>query len=253
MPNFDPSKIVLNRKPMKYDHRDFRLADYITPEMRKKAAGLTWVDWPIQYGLNQGATPHCVGFAYGNFGVSCPVEQLTWTDQIGHDIYYKAKEIDGEPGAENGSTTRSGVQAFMSFAKLDKNIYAFASSMEDIIVWLLAVGPVITGTNWYSQMMNPDSNGRIHVGGYLAGGHEWMISGVNTVEKWFHCTNSWGEDWGINGQFTISFDDYQRLLNEQGDAVTTAEVAGAPEPPPEPIPNPGCLPKALYWLYKKTL
>jgi hypothetical protein len=233
--------IVLNRQPNKYDHRDFRLGDYITAAKRQLAAVTTQREWEVAKILDQGDTPHCVGFAWAGFGISLPVADLLWNNATGDSIYYTAKVIDGEPKQENGSSTRSGVQAFMRYGSLQGNSYAFANSLQDIITWVLTSGPVITGTNWYNQMFNPDAQGVVTVGGGVAGGHEWMISGVDTTTQLFKCTNSWGAGFAKSGQFYISFSDYQRLLNEQGDACTALEVpAGPTPPPPPPTPN-GCL------------
>jgi hypothetical protein len=230
------SDIVLNRKPMKYDHRDYRLGDYITPSMRMKAQSIDFMDWEIARILDQGSTPHCVGFAWAGFGISVPVCD-DWDNAMGDKIYYAAKVIDGEPNQETGSTTRSGVRAFMQFGHLENNAYAFATSMDSLIVWLKTVGPIITGTNWYTDMFYPDAiTGLVKVGGWIEGGHEWMISGVDTIKRQFHCTNSWGTAYGLGGQFYIGFDDYERLFNEEGDAVTTTEVPCPPEPEPT-----GCL------------
>lgn len=246
---FDPKQIVLARKPMVYDHRDFRLSDYITPEMRAVALGMTSMDWEVSRILDQGNTPHCVGYAWAGFGIALPIFD-DWNNDMGEKIYYQAKIYDGEPNQENGSTTRSGVQAFMDFGKLEANTYAFATSVEDIVVWVLTVGPVITGTNWYQEMFYPDGDGIVRVGGYLAGGHEWMICGVDRSKALFHCVNSWGTSYGIGGKFYIGFSDYQLLFNEQGDAVTALEVI--PVIPPPPPPPPGCLPlsKTLQRLFK---
>ena len=234
----DFSKIVvLNRKPMPYDHRDYRLADYITPVMRKRAAAITKQEWAVAHILDQGSSPHCVGFAWADFGISLPVFD-DWQSAQGDAIYYAAKVFDGEPGAEDGSTTRSGVQAFMEFAKLQGNTYAFANAMQDVITWVLTTGPVITGTNWYDGMFTPDANGLVKISGKVAGGHEWEISGVDTVARLFKCTNSWGTAFGVGGQFYIGFDDYQRLLNESGDACTAVEITPSPTPNPTPTPTP---------------
>ena len=233
MENFER---ILARKPMKYDHRDFALREFITPAMRKRAATITTQDWKMGHILDQGNTPHCVGFAWAGFGISVPVVD-DWDNPMGDKIYYAAKVIDGEPNQEDGSDTRSGVKAFGQFANL--GAYAFATSMDDVITWLLVNGPVITGTNWYDNMFYPDSKGLVTISGSIAGGHEWMISGVDTVKKVFHCTNSWGNSWGVNGQFFVSYADYQRLLNEQGDACTATELDVAPIPVPTPTPTPG--------------
>lgn len=237
----DFSTRKLTRKPRRYDSRDFRLSEFITPAMRARAAQITQMDWKVDHILDQGDTGHCVGFAWAGFGISVPVAD-DWKNDMGDTIYYEAKVIDGEPGQEDGSDTLSGVKAFMHFAKLQNSAYAWASSIDDIVTWVLTTGPVITGTNWYNNMFNPNASGLVKVGGGIAGGHEWMISGVDTVKKQFHCTNSWGDSFGVGGQFYISFKDYARLLAEQGDAVTAAEIATAPAPTPTPVPVPAPVP-----------
>lgn len=233
-------------KPRKYDHRDFQLSDYITLEMRLQAATITAYDWPDSKILDQGNTPHCVGYAWAGYGIAEPVAD-PWDNSMGEDIYYRAKVIDGEPGGENGSTTLSGVKAFMQLAVLDG--YAFASKLDDIIVWILTKSPVIVGTNWEYNMFYPDADGLVHTGGGVAGGHEYMITGVDTVARQFHCANSWGTGFGVNGTFKIGFDDFQSLWDSGGDAVTAVEITGTPIPP-TPTPGPGCILGILKWLVK---
>lgn len=248
---FDPSQIVLARKPMPYDHRDFRMVDFITPAMRARAGQITAQEWNAPIILDQGATPHCVGYAWATFGNTFPVSD-GWDNNMGENIYYAAKVIDGEPGAEDGSSTRSGVQAFMQYGHLDRDAYAFAGSMQDIITWVLANGPVVVGTNWYDNMFYPDADGLVTIGGNVAGGHEWTIIGVDTIARVFHAVNTWGTSWALKGHFVIGFDDMQRLLNEQGDACTAAEVTAEPVPPtptpvPVPVPTPTPTPKVPKW------
>lgn len=237
---FDPNSIILNRQKMPYDHRDFRMSDYITPAMRERALQITSMDWKIEKILNQGNTGHCVGYAWAGFGIAYPIPR-PWGNDMGEKIYYTAKEIDGQPRQENGTDTRSGVEAFMRYGSLENNAYIFANSLYDIIIWVLTVGPVVTGTNWYDSMFYPDpNNGTVKISGYVAGGHEWLIVGVDTEKRLFHCVNSWGESFGQGGKFYIGFEDYQRLMNEQGDAVTTTDflTVPIPEPTPEPAPEP---------------
>lgn len=246
--------IILARKPMPFDRRDLRLSMFITPAMRLEALTMTERDWNVPVILDQGNTPHCVGFAWAGFGVAYPVSD-PWDNSMGDKIYYTAKEIDGEPGQENGSNTRSGVQAFMKYGVLDSNAYAFAYSLDDIVTWVLTKGPVITGTDWYYDMFSPDTDGTVHVGGGVAGGHEWMINGVDTVKKEFHCVNSWGLSFGVNGHFKISFDDYRTLFDNQGDACTTLEIEiPVPVPPAPPEPPAPKVPKwfkdFICWLCK---
>lgn len=228
---------LLGRHP-RWDYRNYRLSDYITPEMRRKAAQTPRTVWELPTIPDQGSTPHCVGFGWLNFGNCTPVPD-GWPNDRGHEIYYQAKVEDGEPGAENGSSTLSGVKAFMHFGFLKDSAYAFASSIEDIKTWLLINGPVVVGTNWYNSMFEPDDNGFVQIFGGIAGGHEWMLYGYDVSTDAFFCANSWGENWGMKGRFYISSANLERLMREEGDACTTVEVTTGPTPPP-PAPPPGC-------------
>lgn len=250
---------VLNRRP-KYDYRNFRLSDFITPEMRLKAQGTPVREWDLPFISDQGPSPHCVGFGWLNFGNCDPVMD-GWQNDRGHEIYYAAKDIDGEPGAENGSSTLSGVKAFMKYGFLSGSNYAFANSLEDVKVWVLANGPVVVGTNWYDSMFVPNYDGVVDVYGYIAGGHEYLIIGYDRESDLFHCANSWGTGFGINGTFYIRGVDFERLMREEGDACTTIEISATPEPPPlppptpepPPAPVPTPLPDWLVWLFKKII
>lgn len=246
----DFSTRVLNRQPH-YDYRNYRLADFITPAMRQRAAVVTSKEWELPFISDQGPTPHCVGFGWLNYGNADPVMD-GWPNDMGHELYYRAKEYDGEPGAENGSSTLSGVKSFMTFGILKDNAYAFATTIEDVKVWVLAQSPVVVGTNWYNDMFEPDSNGLVHVGGGIAGGHEYMIVGYDRNTDLFKCANSWGSGFGLGGFFYISARDFAQLMTEEGDACTAVEITGEPVPPPTPPPAPGCLPLAglFFNLYK---
>ncbi len=247
---------VLNRKPH-YDFRNYRLSDFITPAMRAKAMGTPAREWDLPFIPDQGNTGHCVGFGWLNFGNCDPVMD-GWPNDRGHEIYYKAKEYDGEPGNENGSSTLSGVKAFMDFGKLKDSAYAFATSLEDVKIWTLANGPVVTGSDWYDGMFYPDSNGVVVPSGWVAGGHEYMIIGYERETDLFHYANSWGTGFGIDGKFYMHAVDYEKLMRQQGDACTAFEITSTPvpppPPPPEPPPAPGCAPisSIFYSLYKWT-
>ncbi len=243
---------ILNRKP-RWDYRNnnYLLKNYITPAMRAKAMGTPAREWDLPFIPDQGNTGHCVGFGGLNFGNCDPIMD-GWPNDRGHELYYKAKEYDGEPGQENGSSILSGVKAFMDFGKLKDNAYAWVSSLEDVKVWTLAQGSVYTGTDWTDGMFWPDSNGIIYPTGWVAGGHAYLIIGYERETDLFHFANSWGTGFGKNGTFYMYANDFEKLMRQQGEAVTMVEIASGPVPPPEPPPAPGCSPAAsvFYSLYK---
>jgi len=82
----------------------------------------------------------------------------------------------------------------------------------------------VVGTNWYYGMFYPDRNGLIKVKGGLAGGHAYVVNGVDTKNKLFRIKNSWGKSWGIQGRAFISFNDMARLIREQGEICLATEL-----------------------------
>ena len=217
---------ALGRKPMKYDARDWRMKDFLSVNDYKTT--VTQKLWNLGKILDQGDTPHCVGFAWAQYGICEPVVDL-FDNSDGDRIYYEAKVIDGEPNQEDGSTTRSGVQAMVNDGRVEAN-YAFANSIADIEAWVLNKGPVVTGTNWTYNMFTPDSKGFVKPTGFIAGGHEYLIVGADSQAKVFTFANSWGEGWGQKGFFYMTYKDYQKLFNAQGDACVSVELALTPEP-----------------------
>jgi hypothetical protein len=77
---------------------------------------------------------------------------------------------------------------------------------------------VILGVDWFNNMVDPDENGIIRASGYVLGGHAILANGVNVKKKLVRLHNSWGPDWGLNGDCFISFDDLAKLLRRNGEA-----------------------------------
>src|SRR5258708_7963234 len=76
------------------------------------------VSWPdVRSTLDQGQTPHCVGFGWAQWGSTDPVED-NFANADGNAIYADCKIIDGQPGQQNGSNVRSGPQALKNRALL---------------------------------------------------------------------------------------------------------------------------------------
>lgn len=162
--------------------------------------------------LDQGDTPHCVGFGCAQFGNTEPIDDH-WVNQDGHDIYYEAKIIDGEPKAEDGSSVHSGVKALKNRKRV--GVYAWSTSITDIKAWVLSKGPVIVGSDWYNNMFNPDQNGFVVPTGGIAGGHCFLIVGWADDDT-ITFLNSWGSSWGKGGRFHMKATDFNVLVQSNG-------------------------------------
>lgn len=212
------NKFGLGRIRSEIDTRDYKLKNYIPEKMGDLSGSKNW-DFPSEP-LNQNETNHCVGFGGANFGINIPIQD-NYTNKDGHDFYYKCKIVDGEPGAEDGSTVRSIAKVLRMAGRIDH--YAFASFVNEITYWLLNNGPVIVGTDWTEDMFTPDENNIIHPTGDVVGGHCYLLN-EKTENNLYGIQNSWGDEWGIKGKAYISIDDFVKLSRNYGEAVTAVEM-----------------------------
>jgi hypothetical protein len=226
----------LGRVPSPKDSRDWpveRLADMIADGV---AMPVSWSD-PVV--LDQGQTPHCVGYGCAGF-VACaeadsPAD-ITVTDALGDAIYAAAKIIDGEPGQQNGSSVRSGAKALKEFKYIDA--YAFGTFAQGQ-AWVRAHGPVVVGTDWTEDMFDPDTNDEVHATGDVVGGHCWLWRGVDEEYGDSEGRNSWGTSWANAGDFYISDADFKLILANGGEVLMAVKyVKPVPVPPAPPAPTP---------------
>jgi len=187
--------------------------------------------------LDQKDKPHCGGFSMAHFGLCLPTFS-DYTNEDGDEFYKQCKITDLQPGWENGTSVRS-IAVTGQKLKMWPN-YAFATDVETIYAWLLNSGPVIMGTNWYTDMFMPNGNHVIHPTGDLAGGHAWVAIGVNLNSGYIDGLTSWGPSFGDNGRFRIPMIEFRKLFAQQGEAIAAIET-GKIDPSGIVEENPGCL------------
>lgn len=91
----------------------------------------------------------------------------------------------------------------------------------------------------------PLPTGFIHIadGAQVRGGHEICLDEIDVARRRVWFTNSWGASWGKDGRACLDWDDFARLLHEDGD-VTVFTPLDQPAPTPTPTPGgdlAGCL------------
>lgn len=97
--------------------------------------------------------------------------------------------------------------------------YRWAFGLDDLILAVGYAGPAVLGLNWYEGMFDVSPCGHVHVSGELSGGHAILCNGVNVKEGYFNLHNSWGKSWGRGGDARITFEEMDKLLRENGEAV----------------------------------
>lgn len=159
---------------------------------------------------------------------------VTLDESFAVKTYSAATAIDDVPGTYPPEDTGSSGLAVAKVLTSDGLIsgYTHVFNFNDLLD-ALQHHPVITGTNWYEGMFNPDANGIIRISGQVAGGHEYIIDEVDVERQLLGIQNSWGDEWGVKGRAYITFTDFQRLMNEDGDITAFVPLS---EPAPQPVP-----------------
>jgi hypothetical protein len=188
--------------------------------------------------LNQKSVGACVGFtgadllntaAFAAVRKSFNHSRL-YQNRDGLDFYHLASAADAIPGTyppdDTGSSGIGLAKAFTRLGLIDHYTHAFGfDHFRDAI----AVKPVAVGTLWTQTMFTPDADGIVTVGSLaddnIAGGHEYMVRGIDYEKQIVWARNHWAKSWGKAGEFGVRFDDFEQLLENGGD-VTVLHGAG---------------------------
>jgi hypothetical protein len=163
-----------------------------------------------------------------------------FTEEGAVQLYSDATAADDYPGQWPPTDTGSDGLTIAKVLKAHGQIsgYQHTFSRDDALK-ALGVTPAIVGIPWTNDMFNPDADGRVHPTGSVAGGHEICADEIDAERQRVWFTNSWGEGWGLNGRFYLSFTDFGDLLAQQGDVtIFTPLTQPAPVPVPPAPPSP---------------
>ena len=243
-----PEKPVDGKRLGRHVRHDPRSLNYLYPD--DEVSGLTSVRHerhiPV---LDQGDLGSCTGNAtegcVGTGALFAPIPATNAAKPTGNGttdekqavaLYSAATKLDDAAGTYPPDDTGSDG---LSAAKAAKNAglisgYQHCTTLASALK-ALSQQPVITGVNWYSSFDNPDANGNISItkDATVRGGHEFCLDELDVEGKRVGFTNSWGTSWGDNGRAYLSWDDFGRLLKEQGD-VTVFVPLSQPAPTPTP-------------------
>jgi hypothetical protein len=188
------------------------------PAPRAAVAPVAW----RHYGavLNQGQTGACTGDALTQCRVTGPHRQKVRVSQRdAFALYHEETVLQGGPvypPADPGGSGLGVCQAAKALGIITGYSHAFGIDHARAAI---QVGPMIAGSNWYQGMFQPDAAGFVQIGGTIAGGHEYLVTGYDPSSGAWSMLNSWGKGWGLGGVFHMTDSTFARLLNEQGDVT----------------------------------
>lgn len=216
--------------------------------------------WDLNIWLDQGQEGACVGFGHSHEQGATPEPVIPVTNDFAFGVYNLAKTLDDWPGENyDGTSVLAGAKALSQMKRDDGQpyiqSYEWAFGIKDVVLTLSYKGGVVLGVNWYNAMFDTDADGFIHGRDGIAGGHCIYARGVvvrykdGSSQAWENVDmensyvvlhNSWGPNWGTNGEAKITLKELDALLQENGEAckVTKSPVAVVPTPQPEPQPEP---------------
>lgn len=183
--------------------------------------------WAVSEHLDQGREGACVGFGVTHELAAYPRAVPALDAQFANAIYREARKIDPWPGEDyEGTSVLAGVKVAQRLGYFRE--YRWCFSVEEIMLAVAHEGPVVVGTNWHESMYEPDASGRVHITGEPIGGHCYLIRGIALNPRgWglaidepvLRFRNSWGPDWGRNGDGFITVSDWREFLHPEGEAV----------------------------------
>lgn len=168
--------------------------------------------------LDQGYQGACVAFGFSHELAAEPVPVKGITNESARKLYKQAQDLDEWPGRDyEGTSVLAGAKACKAAGLITD--YYWAMSAREVAKAISYLGPVVIGVNWKVGMERVDGNGFIRSTGQTRGGHCVVLVEVKVDscgEISFRGRNSWGKQWGYNGDFWIREDDLQILVDEGG-------------------------------------
>lgn len=153
-------------------------------------------------------------------------------------VYYNARALDNSIEEDVGSYTRDGIKAINKWGVCDERIWPYIIdkfadapsiaayedaekriisqyyrlvTLDDILHALSAGYPVVTSMNVYNSFYDLENPGEILLKmpketDNIIGGHAVVFVGYNLANNTFIARNSFGESWGLAGNFFVPFE-----------------------------------------------
>jgi len=133
-----------------------------------------------------------------------------------YSVGTKLDPFDGTyPPEDTGSSGLAVAQGLKAAGLISSYTHAFGL---DHLLDALQLAPVMIGIPWHQSMFYPDSKGFVTPDGNVVGGHEVCVRGDDNKTSVL-VRNSWSRQWGLNGDFRMTYATLATLLADDGDAT----------------------------------
>ena len=219
---------------------------------------------------DQGNLGSCTGFGIGGNITGTAIDKDVYTEWFSPQwIYSGARLLEGTLDYDDGAYPRDCLDFIKDNGCLLEHYRVYRDTLDktnpltwigassallwpivsytrcvdgvDGIISALASGHLVSlGTPWYGSWEDVDLDGTLPEDyGYVAGGHEYLCYGYDSIKKLLYCQNSWGTEWGNGGRFAVHFSAIDAFKLDDGYDAHFVTVDWEPvEPPPDPPPNP---------------
>jgi C1A family cysteine protease len=183
--------------------------------------------WPTAQVFDQKSTSQCV--AYSGIAALVAAPHVNFPNITFESLYRECQLNDQWTGEAYDGTS------VLALGKVLKRMgfiseYRWANNVDQLANYILTTGPALAGTRWDSNMFAPGKDGFLSLGGGVAGGHAYLLAGVDLEKKCpdgstgaFRKLGSWGRSWADNGRAWISFKDMSELIADDGELMMFAE------------------------------
>jgi hypothetical protein len=151
------------------------------------------------------------------------------------DLYREVTKEDPFPGSYEPDDTGSDGLTVAKVLKR-RGLIAGYQHITDLAMAHTAIqkAPFFLGTTWFAGMDRPDSSGLISVYGKAEGGHQYQCFGYDAPRDRWRFWQTWGLGFGLRGEFSMTSEALQRLLDQAGDATLFVPLTQA-APVPAPV------------------
>lgn len=216
----------------RYIYHDLRSKDFTVTGPDNFLGGRRWpsgvksVLWePFIPAMDQGQLGSCTGHAMAHV-LASPAKgrygpRLRGINKAAAELLYSGGTfLDSIPGTwPPVDTGGSGLGVMKYCHRLGLvRAYQHAFTLAQTIT-ALQWTPVTMGMTWKENMFWPDRAGLVSWSGPVTGGHQVALIGVNLEAGLMTFRNSWGPGWGLQGNFSMTFEDFEAALADFGDVV----------------------------------